>query len=177
MTAAAATSNTGFMPLFLFQRVRFGPGTNAPRAASLHGLRWQSIRKNADVGNVYSRGNSSETLQRYGQAMASSISRILNPWKARRAELQRRVDELRQRDGETCRRCRRPMRFDLPADHDSAPALVQLGGDSACLCHRRCNARTVDNTVEVQERMKLRLEAAAVAETRKCSRRPRKRAA
>jgi hypothetical protein len=109
--------------------------------------------------------------------MASSISRILNPWKARRAELQRRVDELRQRDGETCRRCRRAMRFDLPADHDSAPALVQLGGDSVCLCHRRCNASTVDNTVEVQERMKLRLEAAAVAETRKRSRRPRKRAA
>lgn len=121
--------------------------------------------------------NSSETLQRYGAAMASSIGRILNPWKARREEMQRRVDELRQRDGENCRRCRRPMRFDIPADHDSAPALVELSGTAACLCHRRCNAETVDNTVEVQERMRLRLEAEAAAERRKAARRPRKRAA
>ena len=109
--------------------------------------------------------------------MARSISRILTPWKARREELQRRFHELRQRDGENCRRCRRPMRFDLPAENDSAPALVQLGHDTACLCHRRCNAETVDNTVEVQERMRLRLEAQATAERRKVARRPRKRAA
>src|SRR5690242_6944069 len=109
--------------------------------------------------------------------MSSSIVKYLNPWKARREELQRRVDELRRRDGETCRRCRRPIRFDLPAEHDSAPALVQLSGDAACLCHRRCNADTVDNTVEVQERMKLRIEAQAAAERRKAVRRPRKRAA
>jgi hypothetical protein len=69
------------------------------------------------------------------------------------------------------------MRFDVPADHDSAPALVELSGTTACLCHRRCNAETVDNTVEVQERVKLRLEAEAGVERRKAVKRPRKRAA
>ena len=69
------------------------------------------------------------------------------------------------------------MRFDLPADHDSAPALVELSGTTACLCHRRCNAETADNTVEVQQRMKLRLEAEAAADRRKAARRSRKRAA
>lgn len=107
--------------------------------------------------------------------MGSSIVKFLNPWKARRDELQARVNALRGRDGDACRRCRRPMRFDLPADHDSAPALVQLSGETACLCHRRCNAEAVDNTAEVQERMKLRHEAAA--ESRKTVKRPRKRAA
>jgi hypothetical protein len=109
--------------------------------------------------------------------MSSSIVGYLNPWKARREELQRRVDELRKRDGETCRRCRRAMRFDLPADHDSAPAVVPLSVGTDCLCHRRCNAEAVDNTVEVQERMKVRLSAEAAVERRKTTRRPRKRAA
>jgi hypothetical protein len=109
--------------------------------------------------------------------MSSSIVKYLNPWKARREELQRRVDELRRRDGESCRRCRRPMRFDLPADHDGAPAVFQLSGESDCLCHRRCNTEAVDNTAEVQERMKLRLEADAAVERRKAAKRPRKRAA
>jgi hypothetical protein len=113
--------------------------------------------------------------------MGNSIVRFLNPWKARHEEMQRRFDELRKRDGDNCRRCRRPMRFDLPSGNDSAPALVDLGGgtanlDNLCLCHSRCNAETVDNTVAVQERMKLRLEAEAAAQVRK-SKRQRKRAA
>lgn len=114
--------------------------------------------------------------------MSSPIVKLLNPWRARREEMQRRVDELRKRDGDTCRRCRRPMQFDLPSGNDSAPALIDLGDgsgavDDLCLCHTRCNAETVDNTVEVQERMKLRLETEAAAQRRKAARRPRKRAA
>jgi hypothetical protein len=109
--------------------------------------------------------------------MSSSIARLLNPWKARREDLRRQVDEVRKRDGDTCRRCRRPMRFDLPQGHDSAPALIQLGEashlDSFCLCHTRCNAEAVDNTVEVQERLKLRAEAQAAAAARKSTRRKR----
>jgi hypothetical protein len=113
--------------------------------------------------------------------MANSIVRFLNPWKARQQELQRRLNELRKRDGDNCRRCRRPMSFDLPAGHDSAPALVDLGGgtsnlDDLCLCHSRCNAETVDNTAEVEQRMKLRLETEAAAQSRK-TKRQRKRAA
>ena len=69
------------------------------------------------------------------------------------------------------------MRFDVPAEDDRAPALVQLSGETACLCHRRCNAETVDNTVEVQERMRLRLEGQEAAERRKVAGRPRRRAA
>jgi hypothetical protein len=109
--------------------------------------------------------------------MSSPIVKLLNPWRARREEMQRRIDELRKRDGDTCRRCRRPMQFDLPAGHDSAPALIQLSAETFCLCHGRCNAETVDNTTEVQERMKLRFEAQAAAQRRKAARRPRKRAA
>jgi hypothetical protein len=114
--------------------------------------------------------------------MGNSIVRFLNPWKARQEDMRRQLDELRRRDGDNCRRCRRPMSFDLPAGHDGAPALVDLGGGSAnldnlCLCHSRCNAETVDNTVEVEQRMKLRLEAEAAAQSRKTSKRPRKRAA
>jgi hypothetical protein len=114
--------------------------------------------------------------------MSSAIVKLLNPWRARREEMQQRIDELRKRDGDTCRRCRRAMQFDLPAGHDSAPAVIDLGADATslenlCLCHTRCNAETVDNTVEVQERMKLRFEAEAAAERRKAAKRPRKRAA
>ena len=57
----------------------------------------------------------------------ASLTRYLNPWKFKREqeELQR-LANLRTRDGDHCRRCRRPMRFDLPAGHDHAPKTEQL---------------------------------------------------
>ena len=46
--------------------------------------------------------------------MASSFAEYLNPWKLRREKQRQRLAALRQRDGDNCRRCRRPLRFDLP---------------------------------------------------------------
>jgi hypothetical protein len=110
----------------------------------------------------------------------SSIVTYLNPWRLKRAKLQQRLEALRQRDGENCRRCRRPMRFDLPPGHDQA-ATVQpiLSGttdafENLCLCHARCNAECADNTVEVQERIRLKEEAAATA---RAARKPRRKRA
>lgn len=91
------------------------------------------------------------------------MMRHLNPWKARREEAQRRIAELRSRDGDHCRRCRRPLRFDLPSGHDSAPKIepIRSGGaadalDNFCLCHGRCNAEAADKTLEVIERVRTR---------------------
>lgn len=108
--------------------------------------------------------------------MRGSIGRFLNAWKARDEQRQQRLSELRKRDGDNCRRCRRPIRFDLPSDHDSAPAVVHVGarpgGDGAdlddlCLCHARCNAEAGDSTLAVQERLKQRLQAEPAPQTRK----------
>ncbi len=81
------------------------------------------------------------------------------------------VAELRRRDGDNCRRCRRPLRFDLPAGHDQAPTFLPMGPqpkgggevDHLCLCHVRCNGVTIDNTEEVQARIRRKAEAAAAA--------------
>jgi hypothetical protein len=94
----------------------------------------------------------------------TNIVRFLSSRMLRRDE-PKRLAELRQRDGDNCRRCRRPMGFDLPRGHDQAPSLVPIGSsapggrpgiDDWCLCHGRCNGQTVDATSEVQERMRLR---------------------
>ena len=102
--------------------------------------------------------------------------KYVNPWKYRREEEAARVRLLRSRDGDECRRCRRPMRFDLPAGHDQG-AWVQpvLSGvvadgislDNLCLTHRRCNAASADNTVEVTERIRRRQEAELFSKARK----------
>jgi hypothetical protein len=89
----------------------------------------------------------------------------------KRDKQQLRIAELRRRDGDNCRRCRRPLRFDLPTGHDQAPTFLPMGppskdggeADHLCLCHTRCNAATVDNTEEVQERMRRKAEEAAAA--------------
>jgi hypothetical protein len=97
--------------------------------------------------------------------MQSSLARCFRGLMPRRDTLRRQLEALRERDGENCRRCRRPMRFDLPGGHDSAPKLeqIQSGEDSAtaalgnlCLCHRRCNAEPCDMTVEVLDRLQRR---------------------
>lgn len=109
-----------------------------------------------------------------------AIARFINPWGFKRDQQRRRLAELRQRDGDHCRRCRRPMLFDLPPGHDQAPTVQQIGPrpkggsgalDNLCLCHVRCNRVTVDNTVEVQERMRLRAEEAVAPIRRVAGRR------
>lgn len=104
------------------------------------------------------------------------LARYLNPWKYKREqeELQR-IAELRSRDGDCCRRCRRPIRFDFAPGHDQAPKIhdsaatvegqpVEL--DSLCLVHLRCNAAGADNTVEVKERVRRKNEAALLSRKR-----------
>jgi len=95
----------------------------------------------------------------------SSIVRLLTPHMFKRGERQRQLDLLRQRDGDNCRRCRRPLRFDVPSGHHRAPTFQPLapfaGGaaidvDALCLCHVRCNGDPADSTLEVLERVRLR---------------------
>ena len=101
--------------------------------------------------------------------------KYVNPWKYRREEEAARVRLLRSRDGDECRRCRRPMRFDLTAGHDQAawvqPVLYGVVADGTsldnlCLTHRRCNAASAD-TVEVTERIRRRQEAELFSKARK----------
>jgi hypothetical protein len=104
-----------------------------------------------------------------------SLIRLLNPWKYRREELRRRVEALRQRDGDTCRRCRRPIRFDRPIGHDLGARIEDvvsggaLGPESIanlCLTHGRCNAGGQDHTDEVFERLRPQREAELFAKAR-----------
>jgi hypothetical protein len=102
---------------------------------------------------------------------SASIIRFLNPRKYRRDRDAERVRALRLRDGDHCARCRRPLRFDLPAGHDQGPAIEpKAAGDSldgAHLCHRRCSTAGVDHTDEVTERVRRKSEAALFAKARK----------
>jgi len=98
------------------------------------------------------------------------VARYLNPWKHKReleAERQR-LTALRQRDGDNCSRCRRPLRFDLTSAHDSGARIEQVlpaaasgtdALDNLCLTHRRCHPDSVDRTEEVQERVRRKNEA------------------
>ena len=105
------------------------------------------------------------------------IARYVTPWDSKREkEEQQRVAELRQRDGDNCRRCRRPIRFDLPRGNDKGPKIdtialsaadIPASNESLCLCHGRCNADSGDNTLEVTERVRRRSEAALFARARK----------
>ena len=106
-----------------------------------------------------------------------ALARYVTPRKYKRAQEQiRRMAELRQRDGDECRRCRRPMRFDLPDGHDSGPKIEQVAPiaseespslDNFVLCHRRCTAEAADNTREVTERVRRKNEAELFAKARK----------
>ena len=106
------------------------------------------------------------------------ITRYVTPWVSKRdKEEQKRVAELRQRDGDSCRRCRRPIRFDLPPGSDRGPRVETIAAseitvllDSLVLCHGRCNADSGDNTPEVTERVRRRSEAALFAKSRKRAR-------
>lgn len=106
----------------------------------------------------------------------SFIARYVSPWVLKRdREQQQRLAALRQRDGDNCRRCRRPLRFDLPDGHEQAPTIQQLVQstndeppmlDNLCLCHQRCNAQGADNTSEVKERIRRKGEAALFSRAR-----------
>jgi hypothetical protein len=106
----------------------------------------------------------------------STIARRVNPWKYRREQEEQRVAVLRQRDGDNCARCRRPMRFDLPAGHDMAARVEELAPaaaaepaslDKLVLTHGRCNAQAGDNTAEVRQRVRQKSEAALFETTRR----------
>ena len=107
-----------------------------------------------------------------------AFARFIIPGMFKRDKQRQRFAELRQRDGDNCRRCRRPMSFDLPPGHDQAATILQTGPkskgaalDALCLCHVRCHGVTVDNTSEVQERLRLRAEAAVAPKRRVAGRR------
>lgn len=99
-----------------------------------------------------------------------SLARYLTPRKFKREQEElHRIAELRQRDGDDCRRCRRPIRFDFPKGHDQAPRLHEVAAhpegeppplETLCLVHTRCNAAGADNTAEVKERVQRKNEAA-----------------
>jgi hypothetical protein len=104
------------------------------------------------------------------------ILRYLNPWKFRREQEAQRVAALRSRDGDDCRRCRRPLRFDLPRGHDQSPKVEQVlvaanqqedSLNNTCLCHVRCNAAGADHTGEVTERIRRKQEAELLSQSRK----------
>ena len=103
----------------------------------------------------------------------SSIVSYLIPWRRKREREAEQVRALRARDGDACARCRRPLRFDLPAGHDAGakvePILSGVGRDAVdnlCLTHGRCNAAGADNTAEVAERIRRRSEAELFAKAR-----------
>jgi hypothetical protein len=113
--------------------------------------------------------------------MSTSIARFVTPFKYRREQEEAaKVRLIRQRDGDDCRRCRRPIRFDLPAGHDHGAFVqpIEYGADvtatsfdNLCLTHRRCNAANADNTAEVTERIRRKQEAELFAKSRKRVRR------
>ena len=101
------------------------------------------------------------------------IAKYVTPWKYKREQEEAtRLRALRERDGENCARCRRPMRFDLPAGHDQGARLEPVvpgtakdkdGLDNLRLCHGRCNPVGVNHTDEVLHRARLKNEAALFA--------------
>ena len=106
----------------------------------------------------------------------SSFLQSLNPRHRRRTRAAEQVAALRQRDGDTCARCRRPMRFDLVAGHDQGPAIESIvpgakantdGLDNLRLCHPRCSPSGVDHTEEVTTRVRRKNEAELFARARR----------
>jgi len=105
-----------------------------------------------------------------------SIVKYLNPWMFQREKKRLKFQQLRERDGDNCWRCRRPLRFDLSPGHDLAPTIEHVmpkskGGtmalDNLCLCHGHCNRLMGDATPEVKERLRRKHEAALFDKARK----------
>ena len=114
-------------------------------------------------------------------AMSSSvIVKFVNPWKYRREQNEARITALRHRDGDACRRCKRPLRFEFKDGHDLNAKIEQIvplaaGGtealDNFCLTHVRCNAKHGCDTAEVKERARVKHEAALFAKSKQKRRR------
>ena len=97
---------------------------------------------------------------------AFRLIRYLAPWRSGRARREEQLLSLRQRDGDNCARCRRPIRFDRAAGHDLAARIEPIDSAAAsaelanlCLTHGRCNAQGFDHTDEVMERLRPSREA------------------
>jgi len=111
----------------------------------------------------------------------SFIATYVSPWVlGRDKQLQQKLAALRERDGDNCRRCRRPIRFDLTDGDDQGPKVEPIGPQpvdgpadlgALVLCHRRCNGIGADHTNEVQERRRRSNEAELFAKSRKVARR------
>ena len=102
---------------------------------------------------------------------STTILRFVNPRKFRREQEAHRLDALRKRDGDECRRCRRPMRFDLADGHDLGARVEQLlpGAEeleNLCLTHRRCIPDSADVTPQVLERVRRKSEAELFSKAR-----------
>lgn len=115
-----------------------------------------------------------------GRMSASLLVRYVNPWRFRRQQNEARITSLRHRDGDTCKRCKRPMRFDLPDGHDLMPRIEEIEPgaagaieslDNLCLTHVRCNAKHGCDTAEVKERARIKHEAALFAKSKQKRRR------
>jgi hypothetical protein len=105
-----------------------------------------------------------------------SLARYLTPWTLKRERETERLRLLKARDGDSCARCRRPLRFDLPAGHDQGPRVEEIAPgsdrlDNLRLTHRRCNAPGLDHTAEVSERIRRKAEAELFTKARKRKRR------
>ena len=99
--------------------------------------------------------------------MATFLSKHLNPWKAKRARQEQRLAELRQRGGDDCARCRRPLRFDLPPGHDQGARIEEVATGDFRLCHARCNPAGKDDTGAVLARARVKNEAALFERSRR----------
>ncbi|HEX6741785.1 MAG TPA: hypothetical protein VF079_08345 [Sphingomicrobium sp.] len=102
----------------------------------------------------------------------TSIVKYLTPWKLKRERDAERLRTLRNRDGENCARCRRPMRFGLADGHDQSARVEEIAPGSAALdnlrlTHRRCFAPGLDHTGEVTERIRRKAEAELFTKSRK----------
>lgn len=103
---------------------------------------------------------------------AFTISRFLTPWAFRREQRELKLAALRSRDGDCCRRCRRPIRFELPLGHELGAKIEEIisGSDAIenlCLTHGRCNAKGADDTMAVRERLRPKREAELFVKQRK----------
>ena len=105
------------------------------------------------------------------------IARYVTPCKYQRERREaERVRALKLRDGDACARCRRPIRFDLPAGSDQGARIEEIVPTAAGakpdlanlrLTHRRCNASGIDHTEEVTERIRRKNEAELFARSKK----------
>jgi 5-methylcytosine-specific restriction endonuclease McrA len=108
--------------------------------------------------------------------MPSLITKFLNPWRYQRELREERTAALRERDGDNCARCRRPIRFDRPAGHDQGAKIEPIQSqdargpetlDNLCLTHGRCNTKAGDDTAAVMERLRPKREAELLPKARK----------